>query len=166
MASFEFLAVILTGLGLSASILYYALVLRNSNKARQAQVYVQIWNQFSSPEYLERYFNCLNRKWDDYEDYVQKYGSLRATDTREYSKSISVGTYLEGVGVLLKNGFIDIEPVVDLLGTTILEFWEKMGPLMKEYRVRNNSPRAYLYAEYLYDKAKPIIMTQHPELAT
>jgi hypothetical protein len=40
-----------------------------------------------------------------------------------------------------------------------------MGPLMKEFRVRNNSPRAYLYAEYLYDKAKPILLEQHPELS-
>ena len=37
MASLEFLAVILTGLGLTASIVYYASILNNTSKARRAR---------------------------------------------------------------------------------------------------------------------------------
>ena len=150
--------------GLTASLIYYANTIRNATKARQAQVYVQLWNKFNSPEFFKRYYDFLNREWDDYDDWVEKYGKHRVTDIGKFSEAVSLGTYFEGVGVLLKNGYIDIEPVVDLLGTTILGYWGKMGPLMKEFRVRNNNPRAYLYAEYLYDKAKPIILDQHPEL--
>jgi hypothetical protein len=164
MVSIEIFAIIISVLGLAASLFYYANTIRNATKARQAQVYVQLWNKFNSPEFFKRYFDLLNREWDDYDDWVEKYGKQRFTDIEKYSEAVSLGTYFEGVGVLLKNGFIDIEPVVDLLGTTILLYWDKMRPIMKEYRVRNNSPRAYLYAEYLYDKAKPILLEQHPEL--
>ncbi len=38
MASFEFLAVIVSLLGLSASITYYASILRNANKTRRTQM--------------------------------------------------------------------------------------------------------------------------------
>jgi len=38
MASFEFIALILTGLGLTASIVYYANVLSNANKTQQLQL--------------------------------------------------------------------------------------------------------------------------------
>jgi hypothetical protein len=44
MASFEFLAVVLSVLGLSASITYYAMVLSNANKTRKAQLFMSIYN--------------------------------------------------------------------------------------------------------------------------
>lgn len=41
MASFEFIAIILTGFGLTASILYYSSILRNANKTRELQLKAQ-----------------------------------------------------------------------------------------------------------------------------
>ena len=38
MASLEFVALILTGLGLTASIVYYANILNNANKTRELQL--------------------------------------------------------------------------------------------------------------------------------
>ena len=58
MVSFEFLAVILTGLGLTASIVYYASILRNANKTqeiqletRQAQLYMEFYRDFKKKEF-------------------------------------------------------------------------------------------------------------------
>ena len=164
MVSLEVIAIVLTGVGVIISVLYYSMVLQNSNKARQAQLYVQIWNQFNSQDFFEKYFDVLNQKWEDYEDYQMKYGNLRFTDTKKYAKNVSIGAYFEGVGVLLKHGLIDIDLVVDLMGTTILFYWDKISPIIKEFRVRNRNSRAYHYLEYLYEHAKPIILQQHPEI--
>ena len=41
MASFEFLAIIFTGLGLIVSILYYTSILQNANKTRELQLQAQ-----------------------------------------------------------------------------------------------------------------------------
>jgi len=53
MASFEFLVIILTGLGLTASIIYYAMVLRNANKSQQ------IRERDRKREQIEKYYPHL-----------------------------------------------------------------------------------------------------------
>ena len=58
------------------------------------------------------------------------------------SSNYSLGTYYEGIGVLLKNGFIDAQPVADLLGTTVTSYWEKLAPLVMEFSVKIPNPRA------------------------
>ena len=73
MASFEFLAIILTGLGLSASILYYASVLKNSEKARQKDIIFQSHTP-RSPEYFRNFTQTV--QMHDYTtriDYEEKY---------------------------------------------------------------------------------------------
>ena len=77
MASLEFLAIILTGLGLTVSILYYTTVLSNANKTRllqlkaqelavetrQTQMFMQIYNQYTSPELKKALKTFRNLKW-------------------------------------------------------------------------------------------------------
>jgi hypothetical protein len=115
---------------------------------------------------MENYFKAMAREWKDYDDYTEKCGSQRFTNPKEYSKAVSVGIYFEGVGVLLKHGFINVQMVVDLLGTTVLTWWDKMRPYMIEYRVRLNNPRAYMYAEYLYEQVKQVVEREHPGFDT
>ena len=68
MASFEFLAIILTGLGLTASISYYAMVLRNQNKTRQAQLFMQIYSVFASDDFFERGGTVMSTEFEDAND--------------------------------------------------------------------------------------------------
>ena len=51
MIQIEYLPIVLTGIGIIVSILYYAMVLRNQNTTRQAQLLMQI-NNISRPENL------------------------------------------------------------------------------------------------------------------
>ena len=74
MASFEFLAIILTGLGLTASIFYYAMVLRNTNKSRLRDVIFQRAQVYSS-YYTESFAATRNMTdWDTVEEFKAKYG--------------------------------------------------------------------------------------------
>ena len=75
MASFEFLAIILTGLGLIVSILYYSSILNNANKTRelqlktqeqaeetrQTQLFMKIYERFESKEFLQSAFGLIAR---------------------------------------------------------------------------------------------------------
>lgn len=73
MASFEFLAVILTGLGLTASIVYYASILKNANRARRKDIIFQS-HVPRSPEYYAIWTEVM--KMGDYttrEEYLEKY---------------------------------------------------------------------------------------------
>ena len=87
MASFEFLAVILTGLGLTASIVYYTTILRNANKTRelqlkaqehatetrQAQLFMQFYNKASKKEYMTIENKLLSWEFNNPQEFLDKY---------------------------------------------------------------------------------------------
>ena len=111
MASFEFLAIILTGLGLTASIVYYARVIGNQNKTqelqletRQTQLFMQIYNRWTDPLFNENYFDLMDREWEDFDDWMKRYGDqvkIRASNR-------AIDQYFESIGVLVYRGLIDI----------------------------------------------------------
>ena len=47
---FEYLPLVLTGLGLTASIVYYANVLANANKNRELQIFMDVFNSIKTRE--------------------------------------------------------------------------------------------------------------------
>jgi len=95
MASFEFLAIILTGLGLTASIVYYANVLSNANQTRKAQLFLSIYNITLDEE--------MNNKW---------YGAMTANINEYQYKRQDLHTLWQkynGIGHLLMQGLLDVE---------------------------------------------------------
>ena len=65
MASFEFIAVIVSVLGLAASITYYAIVLKNQNETRQAQLFMNLYETARSQEFRRQYYALtMQQKWD------------------------------------------------------------------------------------------------------
>lgn len=40
----------------------------------------------------------------------------------------SLGTYFEGIGVLVKRNLVDPSMVDDLMSGRFIDFWEAMGP--------------------------------------
>ena len=106
MASFEFLAIIVSVLGLAASITYYATVLNNANTTRQAQLLLNIYDKFSSQAPLhERNIYKLNMTI--YEDGQQIF------DDQELYKSFAFfNSFFEGVGVFIREGYLEIGDIL------------------------------------------------------
>ena len=145
MASFEFLALILTGVGLTVSITYYAMVLRNQNQTRQAQLFMQVFNRFQDPGFTKLHNEITSREWTSVDDFVKKYG--RGDDAL-----LSVQTYYEGVGVLLMKGMISPDFVYELIPTMANALWHKYEPLVLFVRENMNYPQYWRPVEYLKDK--------------
>jgi len=176
MISIEVIALVLTGLGLAASIIYYANILNNANKTRelqlksqelatetrQAQLFMNIYNHWNTPDFWKNYWNVMDREWIDYDDYQSKYG--RETDLEGNARSATLFAFYEGLGVLVKRGLIDPHFVDDLLGGTIVNYWEKMGDIFREMRIRVDYPQVGTQIEYLYDVIKPIATAENIEL--
>ena len=51
----DYLPLVLTGIGIMASILYYSLTLRNSNNIRQSQLFMQAHARFQDTEFTKMY---------------------------------------------------------------------------------------------------------------
>ena len=156
MASFEFLAIILTGLGLTVSITYYTMVLRNQNKTRQAQLFMQVHSQWKDRAFIKGFYDILNNwEWDDVEDFWVKYG--QAADEDAFITAIEVAWYFEGVGQLLRDGLIDIRLVDSMYSSRVIDLWEKFYPVaiyLREQGFGRENPDYYNNFEYLYTALK------------
>jgi hypothetical protein len=176
---------VLSGLqtaGLLVGILYYILDLQNKREdqklanarqdlmlksqkqaleTRQAQLFMNIFNNWNTPDFWRNYWTVLDREWTNYDDYQSKYG--RHIDLEGNAKAATLFAFYEGLGVLVKRGFIDPHFVDDLLGGTIINYWEKMGEFYREMRVRVDYPQIAIQIEYLYDVIKPIASAENIE---
>ena len=90
----EYLPLVLTGIGIMTSILYYAMTLRNSNKTRQAQLFMQAHSRFQDPDFTKMHNEVMAREWNSIDDYNDRYLSEGWDDN-----ILSVQSYYEGIGV-------------------------------------------------------------------
>jgi hypothetical protein len=145
MVSFEFIALVLTGLGLTASIIYYANILSNANKTqqlqletRQAQLFMSLFDTLRSSEFRMQWHTVEALEWKDYDEFHDKYNPEKEPEI--LSAVTSLMEYFEGVGVLWKRGLIDISLVEDLLGNTLLMAWDVLEPIAKGNRLTFQRP--------------------------
>ncbi len=94
------LPLVLTGLGLTASIVYYASILRNQNKTRQTQLFMNFYESYRSIEFRKQFGIVMRLEYTDYEDFMEKYGMKKNPDT--WATWQFIASYFNGVGILLK----------------------------------------------------------------
>ena len=157
MVQIENLPLILTGIGLTASIVYYASVLRNQNKTRQTQMLMELYAVYRDPEFAKAWGEIMDQEYADFDDYWQKYGS--DTNREAWNTWQSVARLFNGIGVLVKNDMVGIELVEELMGVVIVVSWSKMSPIVYGFRefVNDQEHTRYLGTyqslagfEYLY----------------
>lgn len=167
MIQIEYLPIVLTGIGIIASILYYASVLRNQNRTRQAQLFMNIYETYRSPEFRRQVNDIRSQEWTDFDDWWSKYG--QDTNPDAWASWMSVAAYFDGVGVLLKKNLIDIDLVDELLSNTVFGTYRRMEKPLKEWRKRVDRSMStheilegfdYLQSE-LMKRAKPVPSTGH-----
>ena len=164
LVSLQTLLTYLTLISVPVGVLYHILTLRNQNRTRQAQLFMQIYNRCTDPEFHQNYIEVTSREWNDTADYAEKYGPQ--SDPKAEPRRRSIAFYFEGVGVLVYRKLIDITLVDDLMSSLIMDYWDKYGPAMVEWRKQFNKPQAEEWTEYLYNKIQKVAKRQHPELKT
>jgi len=137
------------------------LMLKNQEitlETRQAQMYMRIYEKITDEEMFRKLFELNEYRWDDYEDYLEKYSG----DIHVRAKRISVVGFFEGMGMLVKRGLIDPVFVADSIGSHVVNYWNKFGTVVEEGRRRSGNKLAQENIEYLYDEILRI-WEQHPE---
>ena len=110
----EYLPLVLTGLGLTASIIYYALVLRNGNKTRQAQLFMSIYTITIDEEMNKKWYDAMEMKAEDFSD-------ARVTMHTLFQK-------YNGIGHLLMQGLLDVDSAYHYSeGYRAVLLWKKWG---------------------------------------
>jgi len=155
MASFEFLAVIVSVIGLAVSITYYAIVLNNANKTqqmqletRQTQLFMNLYQIITTVDFNKNYQEMLGAEWTDYEDYLEKYGPIKNPEAA--AKRFSTWQVYNGIGFLVMENHVGIEKVELLFGGSgPVMLWKKWEPIILDLRKRIDSPMFMRGFEFL-----------------
>jgi len=126
---------------------------RQQLETRQAQLFMQVYSRFNDPDWMRSWAGVVRQwEWTDYDDWHSKYSPEKNIEASVMYGSIAA--YFEGIGVLVYRKLIDLEHVADLMSRNVTIFWEKMGPIIKERRVRYNNEYVWEWNEWLYKEIK------------
>jgi hypothetical protein len=133
---------------------------RQQLETRQAQMFMGIYIQITTKEFTSAFWRIIDSNWSNYEEYREL-----SRDPEFRNAAMIVGTYYEGVGVLVREELLDIRWVALLICGMTRMFWEKIEPAIEEVRRAMGMPRWMSETEYLYDELMRYL-EKHPELKT
>ena len=61
--------------GVIAGFTYYVITVRNQNQTRQAQLFMQLFRDYTAKDRWKEAWTLTSMEWDDYEDFTRKYDS-------------------------------------------------------------------------------------------
>jgi len=144
--------------GVLVAAVFYILNMKATLQTRQAQLYMQIYNESKSREMWEADFDLNNveiRNNDDFRELLK--------DKGKWASFCQWGTYFEGMGVLVRENLLDIRLVAELISGELTWFWEKYEAGIRDVRKTWEFPRFYVEVEYLYGRVKAYGL-EHPEI--
>ena len=167
MIDYQTISIVLTGIGLILALTYYALQIRNQNRTRRTQLFMNIYQNMATHEFQKAFRKITVTQWNSYDEFY------RLNDFRdpnhpdlEFIESVNlIVSYYEGVGVLIKEKLFDIRMVALLMTGMTRIFWEKYAPYIDKWREDTEFPRLWSETEYLYDELMKYV-EERPELKT
>ena len=143
--------------GILVGIVYYLFIMRNSQRnqqmqveTRQAQLFMQSYRETATAELQTLAFNIMDWKWTDYDDFVKKY----VEDRSKYGEFASFMIYMNGLGIMLEEKYIDGELLfkMDQDGAAPLWWWFKFESVIRMMRKRENNPGLLKYFEHYVEE--------------
>ena len=139
MVSLEVIAILLSGISISASLFYYSNVLENTNKTRKTQLFTQIYQARYNPDNIDRWMKMMSWEWKDFDDYYKRYSGF-GVDPDLGALSIAQFAYYDGLGLLVKNKMVDVETVYQLMSAPIINLWFKFETVIKGMMSMESGP--------------------------
>ncbi len=134
-----------------AGVVYYAFQVRHQTKMRQTALVVRLSTFVVSRDFMEAVMQIHEAEFEDYDDFVRKYGKPFSTKQIPMSFTI-VGNFCEQLGVLCRNKLIDISLIEQLFG--VRGIWEIMRPLIEGMRKEEHDQSIFEWFENLYNELK------------
>jgi hypothetical protein len=162
MVDYQTLSIVLTGISMTIALTYYGLQIRNQNRTRQAQVFMQLYNRYQDFFQAHGFSETILQKLSGYDDYMRKYNA-----DEEFKQAMDwLLPFYEGLGVMVKEGYFSIHLVALMwTGMTRMLYENIVEPMIDEARVVSNLPRLWSETEWVCKELLKYI-EEHPELKT
>ncbi len=146
------ISAIVASAGVLVGVVLTVLQLRHLRKQRQADLVVKLYSAFTTDDFLTSILKVMNLKFEDYKDFVRKYGSI-LSETPTNVAILKIANYFEEAGTLLHRGFIDADLASETLIVGALDYWRKLRPIIEGFREETGS-RYFYWFEYFYNEMK------------
>jgi hypothetical protein len=134
-----------------AGVVYYAIQIRHQSKTRQMSLLMNLYLTWGSDDMKKALQDVLALEFKDFDDFMKKYGQA----SQAWVDIDKVGWFINGVGFLVHEGFVNTKLVFGLFHVQgLVSFWEKLKPIVEGIRKMFGFPESYAWFEYLYDEAK------------
>ena len=154
--------------GVIAGFSYYVLTVRanqrnqqNQLETRQAQLFWNIYDKFETRENSELFMKVITRTFESVEEFHEKYGL--ENNPEAYYDMMHYANLFEGLGVLVRDGFVNVRLVALMMSGGVKRYWELYYPVFMAFREEWGWPRSFIELEYLYN-AVIEYGRKHPEL--
>jgi hypothetical protein len=125
-------------------VVFTLLEVRHLARTRRTDVIMRIYESFRSKEIVEAIFKIGGAKYENYDDYVKKYGLVDAVQVIEI---------FESVGILLKEGLVDTKLVYSLFVISVITAWQStLQTLIIGMRKASNQPLFFSHVDYLFKR--------------
>jgi hypothetical protein len=139
------ISAIVATVGVLIGVVLAVLQLRDLVKTRQTDLIMRLYSRFGSEGFQKTLDKLRQRDLKDFHIYVEKYG---------LAEWVTVGTFYEGIGILLRRKLVDIGLVDDLFTSPINMAWDIMKDSIIEARKEFGQPTIFEWFEYLYNEMK------------
>jgi hypothetical protein len=129
-------------------------------ETRQAQMFMSIYSQTTTKDFTQAWNKVASYEWKNFEEYQTLYQKKEFRDAYTI-----IGMYFEGLGVLVRKGYLDISLIALLMCGMTTFYWEKFIPIKNDAKVEFGFSRWMSETEYLYDELLKYLKV-HPELDT
>jgi hypothetical protein len=136
-------------LGVCVAAAYYVMNLRATIQTREAQLFMQIFDRFKEQDF---WHGITKMRENELSDFAEKTKIKLTMD--EYNELNSICAYFEGIGVMLKRGYIKEDMINDFMPITILNYTDNIRPFLKWRIERGGSPYRWKNLQYLYNIVK------------
>ena len=145
MVDIQTVSIAIASAGVFAAAIYYIFQIRHQTRIRQTDLIMRLYSRFGSEGFQKLLDKVRRRKDKGFHDYEEKYG---------WAEWIAIGTFFEGIGVLLHRKLVDIGLVDDLFTAPIKMAWGEMKDSIIEARKEWGQPTIFEWFEYLVNEMK------------
>ena len=152
MVDIQTVSIAIASASIVIAVVYYILQIQHQKKMRQTDLVTHLSRDIAlDREALDAYVDIVEAEFEDYDDFVKKYGKFISKNQVPRS-FMMMGNFYEQIGVLLRNRLIDASLVDQLFPVSTT--WEKMKPLVEGMRKEYHDPTVFEWFEYLCNEMK------------
>jgi hypothetical protein len=141
---------IIRTVGILVGIVYYLTIMRNNQrnqKTAEETRKIQLLLDHNRDIIGRNNWNSvMDMEWDDYNDFMSKYGW--DSDPDLYEKRMGIWRRMHFSGLLIRDGLIDVSTFIDYIGDNSPLMWNKFKDIIEEQRVLFDSPNFLIGIEY------------------